>query len=262
MPAWLARRAENKDEQLYVKRSSRNPEMARFILESLFKRMDSALDRVAPVAKKSVWSGYQTANNYTETASSAKERFVAEVLKELRPRRVLDVGCNTGHFSRLAARAGASVVAIDYDPVVVGAVWKQARAEKLPILPLVVNLARPSPATGWLNSECPSFLERAAGHFDCVLMLAVIHHMLVSERIPLDAILAAAASLTSGYAVIEFIEPGDSMFRRLLRGRAELHEDLTAEMFENACRGRFDIVRREPVEGSQRWLYLLRRRTG
>jgi hypothetical protein len=84
--------------------------------------------------------------------------------------------------------------------------------------------------------------------------------MLVSERIPLESILDAAAGLSSAYAVIEFIEPGDSMFRRLLRGRAELHKDLTVDAFENACRRRFEIMRRQPVEGSQRWLYLLRRR--
>ena len=35
----------------------------------------------------------------------------------------------------------------------------------------------------------PSFLDRARGNFDAVLMLAVIHHMLVTERVPLADIL-------------------------------------------------------------------------
>jgi len=33
---------------------------------------------------------------------------------------VLDAGCNTGPFQRSGGAAGASVVAIDYDPVVLG----------------------------------------------------------------------------------------------------------------------------------------------
>lgn len=91
-------------------------------------------------------------------------------------------------------------------------------------------------------------------------MLAVIHHMLVSERIPLDAILGLVAGLTSKYAVIEFVEAEDSMFRSLLRGRGELHGDLNPAAFESACLQAFDIVRSERIEGSFRRLYLLRKR--
>jgi hypothetical protein len=44
-----------------------------------------------------------------------------------------------------------------------------------------------------------------------------------------------------------------------LRGRDELHRDLTVEAFESRFRARFDIVRRHSIEGCSRWLYLLRR---
>jgi SAM-dependent methyltransferase len=181
-------------------------------------------------------------------------------MQDFAPRQVLDVGCNTGHFSAIAARAGAGVVAIDYDPVVLGDVWRNARSEKLNILPLAVNLTRPTPGIGWRNQECGSFLERARGKFDAVLMLAVIHHMLVTERVPLSDIIHLAAELTTDILVIEFISPEDSMFQRLTRGREELHKDLTPALFEDFCKTHFDIVRTQHVEGSTRWLYLLRKR--
>jgi hypothetical protein len=91
-------------------------------------------------------------------------------------------------------------------------------------------------------------------------MLAVIHHMLVTERVPLPDILNLAAELTTDLLVIEFISPEDSMFKRLTRGREELHKDLTRELFEELCRQRFDIVRFQHLEGTTRWLYLMRRR--
>jgi SAM-dependent methyltransferase len=191
----------------------------------------------------------------------AKENFVVQTLTEIKPRRVLDVGCNTGYFSALVARNGANVVAIDQDPEVVGALWRRAAAENLTILPLVVNLARPTPAVGWRNEECPSFLDRTRGVFDTVLMLAVLHHMLVVEQIPLAAILELAAELTGEYLVIEFVTPDDPMFRRLVRGRAELFAHVNRELFESTARRWFEIVRVEELL-TTRAIYLLRKRTG
>ena len=165
-------------------------------------------------------------HSYDDPAFAAKEKFVNEALREFKPARVLDAGANTGHFSALAAQAGAEVVAVDLDAACAGAIWRRAREQKLNILPLVVNLARPSPALGWRNSECPSFLDRATGAFDGVLMLALIHHLLVTERIPLEEILRLAHDVTNSLLVIEFVDPKDDMFRRLTRGRENLHAAL------------------------------------
>ena len=92
-------------------------------------------------------------------------------------------------------------------------------------------------------------------------MLAVMHHLLVTERIPLLEILDLAADLTTKLLLIEFVGPQDEMFRRLCRGREHLHADLNGPVFEAACRRRFEIVRREQLAGSHRSLYLLRKLT-
>jgi len=90
-----------------------------------------------------------------------------KIINVLRPTKVLDVGCNTGFYSIQAAKQGAQVVAIDSDRAVVGRLWSAAARDHLDILPLVVDLTRPTPGMGWRNSECASFIERATGHFDC-----------------------------------------------------------------------------------------------
>ena len=73
----------------------------------------------------------------------------------------------------LAALAGARVVALDTDLAAIDQLWIRASKESRNILPLVVNIARPSPALGWENSESMSFLDRAEQRFDLVMMLAV-----------------------------------------------------------------------------------------
>ncbi len=261
MPVLLAARRRD-DPSLYRPRRLGDPEKARFVLRTLFRSLRRTLRRLAPPeGKRSGWSTYtETRSHYSAEQACIKDGFVESALSEFRPRRVLDVGANVGHFSAMAARAGASVVAIDYDPVVVGRAWRMARTERLRILPLVVNLARPTPALGWRNAECPSFLDRARGRFDLVLMLALIHHLIVTERIPLAEILNLAAELTTERVLIEFVGPEDPMFQRIVRGREHLHRELSPSVFECACRAHFDIVRSQPLPGAHRTLYLLRKR--
>jgi 2-polyprenyl-3-methyl-5-hydroxy-6-metoxy-1,4-benzoquinol methylase len=260
LPAWLSNKRTAGADSIYRPRRMRNAERSRFVLDQHFKRLRRQLDKLRPEHRDSNWSGYMTADrHFSDDYFHAKESFVTEALEKVRPRNVLDVGCNTGHFSRLAAAHGASVVAIDQDPTVIDAVWREAAANNLDVLPLVVNLARPTPAIGWRNEECPSFLERARSKFDLVLMLAVLHHLLVSEQIPLPAILELAAELTSEFLIIEFVAPADSMFHSLVRGREELYRELTKEAFERFASESFTVARCERLNET-RWIYLLRKR--
>jgi SAM-dependent methyltransferase len=263
IPTWLSRKASPDNQKIYQPHLLANAEKTRFILESLFQRLERTLDWLQPAAqKKSVWSDYMATHSYNDPAFAAKEKFVNEALREFKPARVLDAGANTGHFSALAAQAGAEVVAVDLDAACAGAIWRRAREQKLNLLPLVVNLARPSPALGWRNGECPTFLDRATGAFDGVLMLALIHHLLVTERIPLEEILRLAYDVTNSLLVIEFVEPNDDMFRRLTRGRGALHASLNAAVFEQACAPYFEIVRSLALPGTQRRMYCLKRKGG
>jgi SAM-dependent methyltransferase len=261
IPTWLSRKADPDNPQIYRPHLMANPEKARYVLESMFGRLEKSLNRLRPAAGNiSAWSSYMDTHSYDDPAFAAKEKFVCEALAEFKPARVLDCGANTGHFSAMAAQAGAAVVAAELDPACAGAIWRRGREQKLNILPLVVNLARPSPALGWRNAECPSFLDRATGAFDGVLMLALVHHLLVTERIPLEEILRLAYELTKNLLVIEFVEPDDPMFRRLTRGRDSLHDGLNAAEFERACAVHFDTVRALTLPGTRRRLYCLKRK--
>lgn len=257
LPARLSAKAERAG-GLYRKRILKDADRARFVMESVLGQLRRTLRRLQPESRRSTWSEYtEEQTHYSEENRRLKAQFVQAGLARCRPARVLDIGCNTGDFSEMAARSGANVVAIDSDPVVVGRLWRRARAANLKVLPLVVNLGRPTPAVGWRNLECGSFLARATGAFDMVLMLAVFHHLLVAERIPLDEILALAATLTRSDLLIEYVDPADPMFRRLSRGRDELFRACTRDAFEAACREHFEVVQVEQLPASDRWLYHL-----
>lgn len=261
MPSWLGKRVKEDDGKLYSPKRSENPEKARFILESQLRRLGRLLRSVRPKKVDSVWSSYTETLSYADEEFQRKSDLVRKWISDAAPRTVFDIGCNTGHFSEIAARAGARVLASDLDPAVVGETWRRASAANLDILPLVINAARPTPAVGWRNAEYTSFLERAIGQFDLVMMLALVHHLLVTERIPLAEIVGIAADLTRSHAIVEFVPKEDPLFRRLTRGREALHETFTQEAFEAACQERFHLVEKQRVKGDLRWLYLLRKRT-
>jgi len=258
LPVWLSRRKTGK--ATYRERLLNNPEKARFILNASFGQLRRMLRGVRPgTNENSHWTQYSDSNSYTESAFREKEDYLSAFLREAKPRRVLDVGANTGHFSVLAAKSGADVVAIDSDADCIGILWRRARKETLPILPLVIDLSRPSAAKGWRNRECSGFLDRAEKSFDTVILFGILHHLIVTERVPLEEILDLAAGLTRRWLLIEFIAPQDSMFRIIARGRDALYSDLTKERFETACRRDFVIAGSRQLPGMNRWIYLLRK---
>ena len=264
IPVWLSGKAEASGAAIYRPRRLKSEAQTRFVLQNLLaslrRKTNSAAARKRGQATS--WSDYCRTCSYDQRSFEQKSAFVAGFLKEKRPARVLDIGCNTGHFSRLAAACGAQVVAIDQDAAVVGSLWSEALREKLDILPLVVDFARPTPALGWNNEETPAFLARARGHFDAVFMLALLHHLVVTDQIPLAEVMALAARVSNRYLVIEYVAPEDPQFIRLARGRDALYRGLSRERFEESALQHFRILERCQVEGQQRWLYVLEKSAG
>ena len=241
---------------------SKNDRQALFILHRAFRGLMRTLERWATAVRSgdSHWHGYTSSrSHYQATDLEAKKAFVAAAIDELDPDTVLDVGANTGEFSELAARR-ARVVALDVDERSVAAIFQRAREKHLPILPLVGNFGRPTPGLGWRNLEIPSFLDRARGCFDLVLLLAVVHHLRVTEGIPLDALFDEVAAIARGHVIVEFVPVGDPMFRALARGRESLYTDCSRPGFEAALSRRFSITRNVDLPNG-RALYLARRRT-
>jgi len=261
LPTLLAAKR-REDASLYHPKPAGSEEQAAYILRNLLNGCKKQLSAAGPRAHvDSTWSEYlEHKSLYSSQQLDEKESFVKEALDLARPVTVLDAGANEGHFSMLAARTGAAVVAIDTDPVVVGSIWRRACAESLDVQSLVVDITRPTPASGWRNQECMSFLDRADGAFDMVFMLALMHHIVVTERIPLEDLLALAAEISREYLLIEFVAPQDPMFQRIVRGREALYSQLTQERFEDAAKPHWELVRSRQITGLHRWLYLYRRR--
>ena len=252
---------ERKGNSRPVTRPKHHPDLAAALHLRRLKNLRQVLHRLAPKLKDSGWSRYsETANHYGEKDRAAKQEYVRSVLASVNAKCVLDVGANTGEYSRLAAEAGASVVGLDTDVAASEHSWRIAQEKGLPILPLVADIARPTPAIGWRNRESASLLERAREHFDCVMMLGIIHHLLLKDQIPLDEIAQLTAVLTIRCAIVEWVPSGDPRFIDLCCGREFLYRHLNEEVFLHSFSHFFTPVHRQALNNG-RVLFLFPRYT-
>lgn len=204
------------------------------------------------------WASYYEGDSYAESALKHKQSLVAAFLEKLAPERVWDLGANTGVYSRIASERGARVVSFDVDPACVERNYRQVRARKEEgILPLLLDLTNPSPSIGWANDERMSLAERQKP--DAILALALVHHIAISNNVPLERIARYFAEL-SGALVIEFVPKNDAKVRTLLATREDIFPGYTREGFEAAFALHWEILQSSPIEGSERTLYCMRRR--
>jgi SAM-dependent methyltransferase len=241
-------------------RTSKDPEITKHILLKTFKNLLSHMRQVTPTHKPSSWSNYaETATHYSEQDHTSKRSFVANALAAARPSRVLDVGCNTGVYSLLAADAGAEVIAIDTDLQTVDRLCATLKNGEWNILPLCVDLAHPTPAVGWENGENTSFLIRCFGHFDTVMMLAVLHHLLLRNQIPMDRIAALCGRLTTRHLIVEWVPATDSKFQELVRGRDSIYAHISEAAFRDAFAVHFSLLSESILQNGRIVLHLLKK---
>src|SRR5690606_20315282 len=119
-------------------------------------------------------------------------------------------------------------------------------------------ITNPSPGIGWDNQERMSWIER--GPSDSVLALALIHHLAISNNLPLDNIACFFNKICSGSLIIEFVSKSDSQVQRLLSTREDIFPNYTKQVFEIEFRKYFIIEHSVEIQDSKRTLYLMKRK--
>ncbi len=225
-------------------------------LEGLIQSLQGAVRRLSWEPTGTAWAGYADQHNYSAAAHEAKRAFIHDQIETLKPASIWDLGANTGEYSRIAAELGIPTVAFDFDYGAVEMSYRAVRnGPERYILPLVLDLTNPSPGIGWNNRER---LELGArGRPALMLALALVHHLAISNNLPLGEIASYLAKL-GDRLVIEFVPKSDSQVERLLASRADIFPEYTQDGFEAAFARHFEIERSMGLPESKRRIYLMR----
>lgn len=223
------------------------------IVEALTQRMAKLVRNLPTPTSPTEWSDYSDRRHYSGAALTEKDRFVVQALREARPAVVADLGCNDGRYAELAAEHAELVVALDADRRVVDALYRHLRGTSLPILPLVGDLADPSPGLGWNLAERTPLAQRLTP--DLVLSLALIHHLVIGRNVPVADYLDALAAMAPR-VVLEVPHRDDPMVARLLAPKpADTHGDYHLDQIELRIEERFEVRRRQQLPGGSRTIY-------
>jgi hypothetical protein len=224
------------------------------LVEANLKNLERLVTGLKPPGGATEWSDYGKTCSYSDEDTLAKEEFVRAAVVR-RPRSLVwDLGCNDGRYSRIASEGSDYTIALDADHGVVDRLYVDLKREGTrTILPLVGDIADPSPGLGWRGRERLPLTER--GQPDLTLALALVHHLVIGRTIPQRALVDWFADLGSEL-VVEFPDRDDAMVRRLLaRKRDGSHPDYTRRDFEGVLRSRFEIVQSVELPSGTRALY-------
>jgi ribosomal protein L11 methylase PrmA len=226
-------------------------------MKALLDSLESLVRRLHPPAPESGWSEYYTMQSYSEAGLADKQVIVEGFCEKANAYAVWDLGANTGLFSRIAAQKASTVLSIDSDHDAVELNYRQCRdhGEKN-ILPLWIDLTNPSGGGGWDNRERLSLKER--GHPELVIALALVHHLAISNNVPLSMIADYMKSITTKWLIIEFVPKSDPKTQLLLRSREDIFPGYTKKGFEDAFSRCFKIVEAGNPADSERTVYLMK----
>lgn len=234
-----------------------NLKMNKNSLLGMVDNLEKAVNDLRWKPGESEWGDYYTFTNYSQSGFKHKKDLVKKYLKTANPKTVWDLGANTGEFTRLIDDQ-TKAVSFDIDWIAVEKNYQYCKQNNVTnILPLYIDLTNPSPSIGWSNNERKSLLDRAP--VDTVFGLALVHHLAISNNLPLSKI-AKFFSQLSKYLIIEFIPKKDSQVKKLLASREDIFDNYHQDGFEQAFKQYFKIIESDKIKDSHRTLYLMKKK--
>ena len=223
------------------------------LIKHNIERLRRTVEKLRWNPPRSTWSEYQREHSYDDADLRSKAAFVERILARRRWPLVWDVGCNIGKYSRLAAEHADYVLALDADHVVVEHLYRELHAGgPANILPLVADVADPSPGLGWRGRERLPLADRGAP--ELIMCLALMHHLVIGRNIPLDEFVAWLAQF-GAEVILEFVGRDDPMVKRLLLNRRDQEFEYSDAALGAALGRHFGAVTHETLASGTRTLY-------
>ena len=208
--------------------------------------------------KDTEWDKYYDNTNYNDKAEISKIDYVKKYINQIKPiddEILWDFGANDGKYSRIAGDKNKYIVSYDIDFNAVNRNYKRTKEkEETNILPLLLDLTNPPSGIGFAEEERKGLTAR--GPVKCILLLALVHHICISNNVPIEH-LAKWLSKISKYIIIEFVPKEDSQVKKLLKTRKDIFDNYNEKEFVKEFTKYFKIIEKNKITDSVRTIYLM-----
>lgn len=202
------------------------------------------------ISEHSIWEDYQDVymdkNGELDISNNRRFETIVQICKDLKVTSVLELAANQGILSRMLSKVStiSDIYATDYDEGAVDKLYQYIKSKrcddygKQKIYPMVYDVT--ADFLPVISSK--TFFERTCS--DVVIACALMHHLILSQHINIDAIFDKLNKLSKKYLIIEFMPLG------LWGGGEELPPVpswYTEEWFVKHMKRKFEIIRREDV---------------
>jgi hypothetical protein len=217
---WMTEPRESSEEKTVFYAKEKDNAMLLKANNKLNNRLLKSLSIVKSLEKITTWSNYGDREHYTAEELDLKILQSIDFIKNLSNEYgvVIDVGGNDGKIaSKISEELNVFVVVMDQD---VGALENISREQNLNknipkmVMPIIGNLMTATNTYGLLNREFDSFFDRMKPK--ALLCQAVLHHVVITQAIPLKYVVEALASFQCPIQ-IEFVLEYDEKVK-LLQG--------------------------------------------
>ena len=224
-----------------------------------FESLIAEIEAIGLPRRSSFWSRYYKPEvcSYQDSELQAKETVVQRVLDTYHPRSIVDIGCNTGVFSKLASAQGCKAVAFDTDAASVEQLYLDAKNTRKDITPLTMDVLNPTPNFGWCGKQFPAAHERIKA--DMVFAFALIHHLAITGRQGFARALDALDAFSNGHVLLEWVSPEDPKVKKLIANSHRDHSWYSFDELKRCLEARYKDVVYYPLHTPTRQFILYAR---
>jgi len=199
--------------------------------------------------KLSQWANYANERCYSQKEFLEKKVFIENIVSKKSYNTIWDIGTNNAEMAIMASNYSEQVVAMDSDASVMEMAVKRIKKLSIKnITPQLINFSDPSPSLGWRLTERPSLFDRKRP--DLIFALAIIHHLRISDNIPLSNIISWFACLAPSL-IIEFVDRKDPMVKQLISLKKDIYIDYTEDLFRKCLGDNYSIVEEYRISESR-----------
>ena len=230
-------------------------------LNLLIEGLVACIESINLQDQKTQWDQYYSFTNYETKIFNLKKKLVDELISKIKPKVIIDLGGNDGTFTKIAARYANYAYLIDSDFMAIERSYTEILKENKSITSAIIDLNNPSPNLGFNSNERDSFISRVSElNCDCIISLALMHHICISNNVPFIKLADFYKNLNSKYLLIEYVGPEDSQVQKLLSNRENIFLGYNIENFVDAFKKDFTIIDKRKIGDMDRVLFLMKRK--